>query len=404
MTTRVKRGFGIGAGVVLAVAAFWWWQRGPALSVDVDTISEGPLRVTIDERGTTRVRAHADVNAPVNGRWVPAELHVGDVLPVGARIGMLYPAPMDASARRQAEARVGSAEALLVEAQSHIAAARGVVGDAERTRARTEGLAAAGGVSPQDLERARDAVTAARSALDAAKARVQAARYERDQARSAAQATGGDGVALPIVTPIAGTVLQLDEEHERVVPAGTRLLEVGDPSDLEVVIPVRTADAVRMREGASVRMTFGPVDLTGSDGARGARANADTIVGVVRRIEPAAFSRMSSLGVEEQRVNVVATVPATSVHLGDRFEAQARITVWESARALRVPVSALVRDGDQWVVWLVQAGRVRRRAVTLGERSDTMAQVLGGLAAGDTVVLYPGDAITDGARVKGATR
>ncbi|MCU0635905.1 MAG: HlyD family efflux transporter periplasmic adaptor subunit [Gemmatimonadaceae bacterium] len=401
MASRVKRGLGIGAGIVLAMAAIWWWQREPTVAVDVVTVTEGPVAVTVNERGTTRVRAHADVNAPVSGRWVPATLRVGDVLPAGARAGLLYPASMDVSARRQAEARVGSAEAMLTEAQSRIAAARSAFDDAERTRVRTEGLAAAGGVSQQDLERARDAVTVARSALDAAQARVQAARYERDQARSAAQAAGGGGAALPIVTPIAGTVLQFDEEHERVVPAGTRLLEVGDPSDLEVVIPVRTADAVRIREGAVVRMTFGQGGSTSDEGATGATAGSDTIAGVVRRIEPAAFTRMSSLGVEEQRVNVVATVPATAVHLGDRFEAQARIVVWEAARVVRVPVSALVRDGEQWVVWLVQAGRARRRAVTFGERSDTMAHVLDGLASGDTVVIYPGDAIAEGVWVKG---
>ncbi|MCE2901387.1 MAG: efflux RND transporter periplasmic adaptor subunit [Gemmatimonas sp.] len=404
MTSRVKRGFGVGAGIVLVSVAFWWWQRGPVVSVEVGIVTEGPLRVTINERGTTRVRAHADLNAPVSGRWVPSALQVGDVLPSGARVGLLYPAPMDGSARRQAEARLGSADALLTEAQSRIAAARSALGDAERSRVRTEGLAAAGGVSPQELERARDAVTGARSAFEAAQARVLAARYERDQARSAAQAAGGSGAALPIVTPIPGTVLQLDEEHERVVPAGTRLLEVGDPSDLEVVIPVRTADAVRMREGAGVRLSFGPVGATDGDRASGTAVVSDTIAGVVRRIEPAAFTRLSSLGVEEQRVNVIATVPATAVHVGDRFEAQARITVWETNRAVRVPVSALVRDGEQWLVWRLQAGRVRRRTVTLGERSDTMAQVLGGLAAGDTVVVYPGDAITEGARVKGTVR
>jgi len=159
-----------------------------------------------------------------------------------------------------------------------------------------------------------------------------------------------------------------------------------------------------MREGAGVRLSFGPVGATDGDRASGTAVVSDTIAGVVRRIEPAAFTRLSSLGVEEQRVNVIATVPATAVHVGDRFEAQARITVWETNRAVRVPVSALVRDGEQWLVWRLQAGRVRRRTVTLGERSDTMAQVLGGLAAGDTVVVYPGDAITEGARVKGTVR
>lgn len=383
-----------GVGAVLAVGA-WWLLRTPASTVQVGVVTGGPLLRSIDEMGTTRVRAHSDVNAPVAGRWVPMPLQEGDVLGTGARLGMLYPAPSDASAREQLRARLGSAEALVREAEARVTEARTGLEDARRTRTRMEALGAAGGVSPQEVERARDAFDNAEMQWQAAGERLRAVQFERRQIASAVAGATGESAGLVISAPLAGTVLTVAESHERVVPAGTRLLEIGDPRDLEVVVPLLTADALHVREGAVARLTFG----AGAAGATGPEQAGDTIVGRVTRIEPSAFTRLSALGVEEQRVNVIVAIPAT-VHLGDHFRADVRITVWEAPRVLRVQTSALLRDGDRWSVWQVRGGRARRALVQPGERGGELVEVQGGLAAGDTVVLFPGEQLREGARVR----
>jgi HlyD family secretion protein len=368
--------------------------RTPALVVQTGVVSEGPLRRTIDEMGVTRVRAHTDVNAPVTGRWVPMALHEGDVLPYGARLGVLYPAPVDAAAREQLQARLGSADAQMREAETRVAGAHTALEDARRTRVRAEALGAAGGVSPQEVERARDAVSNAEMTLQAAEERLRAARFDRQQAAAAVTGITGGGAGLEIRSPQAGTVLTVAEAHERVVAAGTRLLEIGDPRDLDVLVPLLTADALLVREGATARLTFG----SEASVTKGSEQAGDTIVGRVARVEPSAFTRLSALGVEEQRVNAVVSIPAT-VHLGDHFRADVRITVWEAPRVLRVATSALVRDGAQWVVWQVRRGRAHRAAIRLGERGGELAEVRSGLAAGDTVVLFPNEQLREGSRV-----
>jgi HlyD family secretion protein len=376
----------IGGALVVAAAAWLIVSRRQPVEVDVVTVTSGPLRVTIDEAGTTRVRHHADVNAPTAGRWVPAALTAGDSVRAGALLGALCPAPMDGSAQAQARARVGAAEATLREADTRVTAARTALDEALRTRDRAQRMAAAGGLSDQELERARDAVTARQSEYDGARLHANGARYERESARAAADGGSGTHAALRIVAPLAGTLLRLFEEHERVVAPGTPLAQVGDARDLEVVIPLLTADAARVRTGAAVAVTVGSA--------------GDTLRGRVTRVEPAAFTKMSALGVEEQRVNVIASIPATPVPVGDQFRVHARITVWESPRVLRVPAAALIRDGDQWFTFVVDGGRARRRAIGVGERGDVLVEARTGLAEGDRVIRYPADVITDGGRVR----
>ena len=379
----------------------WWWLGGAAVvagigwmvlsqrravEVDVGTATMGALRVTVDEAGTTRVRGHADVNAPTAGRWVPSTLRAGDPVRVGTALGILYPAPMDASAQDQARARVGIAQAAQREAETRVTAARSALEEATRMLARTERMADAGGMSSQDVERARDALISRQSDFEGAQLRATAARFELASASAVVAPFGGTRNGLRIVAPVSGTVLRVYEEHERVVMPGTPLAEVGDPRDLEVVIPLLTDDAARVQQGAVVFLSFG--------------GHSDTLRGRVTRVEPSAFTKISALGVEEQRVNVIASVAATEAHVGDQYRVQSRVTVWEAPRVLRVPVGALVRDGERWFVFVIEGARARRRAVTLGERNDELAEVRGGLMDGARVVLYPSDANMDGLRVR----
>ncbi len=384
MTTTRRRWWVLVAAIGAGALVWFAMGRRRAIDVDVGMVSVGPLRVTIDESGTTRIRGHADVSAPVAGRWVPSALRAGDPVQAGTSLGSLFPAPLDETTQAQARARLGAAEAAQREAETRVTAARTALDEAARSLARIERVAEAGGVSPQDLERARDAVTERRSEFEGAQLRASAARYEREIAR--AVVVPGDQRGMPIVSPVAGTLLRVFEEHERVVAPGSPLAEVGDPRDLEVIVPLLTSDASRVHAGAAVSLSFG--------------APGDSLWGRVARVEPSAFTRLSALGVEEQRVNVVVTAPATDVHIGDQYRVHARVTVWESARVMRVPVGALVRDGTEWLAYVAAGGRAVRRAVSIGERSGELAEVRAGLTDGTAVILYPGEGITDGARIR----
>jgi HlyD family secretion protein len=175
-----------------------------------------------------------------------------------------------------------------------------------------------------------------------------------------------------------------------VVAPGTPLAEVGDARDLEVLIPMLTDDAARVQSGALVTMSFG--------------ARGDSVAGRVLRVEPSAFTKVSALGVEEQRVNVIASAPATNAHVGAQYRVQAKVTVWESPRAVRVPAAALVRDGERWFVFVLENERARRREVAIGERNDELAEVKSGLAPGAAVVRYPDDLLVDGSRIRARAR
>lgn len=374
-----------GAGVAAALGWFVLARARP-IEVDVERVSEGPLRVTVNEAGTTRVRSHADVNAPVAGRWVPRALRAGDPVRMGDVLGALYPAPMDASAQEQARARVGAAEAAVREAETSVTAARIALDEATRTRERAERVGAAGGLAPQEVERARDAVVERRSELEGASMRASAAVFALRAAQAVVAPFSGNRSAVQIAAPVGGTLLQWFEEHERVVAPGAPLAEVGDERDLEVLVPMLTDDAARVETGAAVTMFFG--------------TGRDSVIGRVTRVEPSAFTKVSALGVEEQRVNVIAAAPAANAHIGAQYRVQAKVTVWESPRTVRVPVAALVRDGERWFVFTVDAARARRRDVTVGERNDELAEVKSGLTPGTMVVRYPDDQLVDGSRVK----
>lgn len=382
--------WGLGAAGAVAALAWFFVARPRPLDVEVAEVTQGPLRVTVSEAGTTRVRGHADVNAPVAGRWVPMALRAGDPVRAGDVLGLLHPAPMDASAQAQARAHVGAAEAAVREAEAAVTALQTAFDEATRTRLRAERVAAAGGMAPQEVERARDAVVERRSALEGATMRASAASFELRAARAVVAPFAGNHSAVRIVSPVGGTLLQLFEEHERVVAPGTPLAEVGDARDLEVLIPMLTEDAARVQPGATVTMAFG--------------TGGDSVMGRVTRVEPSAFTKVSALGVEEQRVNVIASAPATKAHVGAQYRVQAKVTVWESSRAVRVPVAALVRDGERWFVFVQEQARARRRDVAIGERNDELAEVKSGLVPGARVVRYPDDQLTDGTRIRARAR
>jgi HlyD family secretion protein len=377
----------VGAGLVALVAL-----RPTTYDAEVVTVGRGLLRVTVDETAVTRMRHHAEVAAPVSGRVAECCVRVGDSVSPGMVVARVYPAPLDPRTREQAEAALASARSLREEAVARVQQARVTLDEARRARGRAAHLAEAGALATSELERAVDEERIRARELDAASARADAAAQDERRARLAlVGADPENGASTPVLlrAAMSGTVLRVFEEHDRVVAAGTPLLEIGDPASLEIVIDVLTSDAAAIRSGALVLVSLG--------GPSPLRAH-------VTRIEPAAFTKVSPLGVEEQRVNALAAFDSPPPGVGDQFEAEVSIVVWERADALKVPVGALVRVPDGWRVFVGSGNRARLRAVEVGQRGTQEAEVLEGLEAGERVVLHPDERLRDGSRIRTVVR
>jgi HlyD family secretion protein len=316
-------------------------------------------------------------------------------------VARIAPAPLDPRDLAGAQARLEAAEATQHAADARVRRAGAALEQARRDARRAEQLHRAGTLATDAREQAKLAETSAVQELDAARFAAEAADHEVEAARAVLLASSapvapppasgdalpcaGAGPCLEVRTPSAGHVLRVFEESERIVAAGTPLLEVGDPASLEIVVDILSADAVRVQPGARFL-----IEDWGGPGTLEAR---------VRRVEPSAFTKISALGVEEQRVNVIADLVAPEPRLGDRYRVEARIVVWEGANVVKVPASALFRSSEGWSVFVVDAGVARRREVQIGHQGDFDAEVTKGLAPGETVILHPSDRIGDGTRV-----
>lgn len=383
---RTSRRHWLVGGTILAIAGAAWWLRPDPTEVQVSTVAPGVLRVTIDEPGLTRLPQHAQVNAPTSGRVAEARVTVGDSVGAGDPVAVLAPAPLDPRMLEEARASARAATAAREEAEARVRQVTTTWEEARRQRERVARLVEAGGAAPRELEAATDAEAIAGREVDAARARVRAARADERRAQVAARSDASpSGAALVIRSPIAGRVLRIFEDHERVVPAGTPLLEVGDPSRLEVVVEVLSRDAVGLAPGMAVlyRLPAG-----------------DTARGRVERVEPAAFTRISPLGISEQRVRVITRPVGPLPGVGDAYELPTALVVWEGREVLAAPASALVPVGDGWGVFVLRDGRTHRVGVTLGHRGTQAVEVVSGLAAGDRVVRLPDERVADGGRAR----
>jgi HlyD family secretion protein len=385
----------VGLAAAAALAGLLWLMRAPAVRVELGAVERGPLETTVDEEGRTRVRRRYVVAAPVSGRLERIALDEGDALAAGEVVARISPAPLDPRSSAQAQARLEAATAARREAQARVAQARAALAQAERERARARTLAAQHTLSAQALEQAELAYTSRAEELRAAREGEEAAAHEMEAARAALLSAGqGEpegalaerGSQVEVLAPAAGRVLRVFEESSRVVAVGTPLLELGDPTDLEIVVDVLSADAVKVRPGAEMRLE-----------AWGGEA---PLRAVVRRVEPSGFTKLSALGVEEQRVNVIADVLDPPGALGDGYRLEARIVVWRGDDVLRCPASALFRRGGRWHVFAAENGRARLLPVEVGHRGVDAVEILGGLEAGTAVVLHPTDRLADGVRVR----
>jgi HlyD family secretion protein len=377
-----------GAVVLVALITAGLWPR--PLPVETARATVGTLRATVNEEGKTRIKQRYVVSAPVTGqlRRVPfkagAEVRAGET--VVAVIEPVSPTLLDARTRTATEAKRDTALANLEKARAgqHFAAS---------DLRRLEKLQADQMISVQELETAQLREASASKEQAAAESALRQA--EAELAEFSVNAPVGTNTLrdpVQIKAPATGAVLHVFEENARVVSAGTPLMDIGDPADLEVVVEVLSRDGAAIPPGT-------PVELEQWGGGQPLRAQ-------VRLVEPAAFTKVSALGVEEQRVNVVAdllTPPDQRRNVGDSFRVEARIIVWEARDALKVPAGALFRKGEQWAAFVVTDGRARLRIVKAGRSSGTETQVLEGLKQGEEVILYPGSRVRDGQRVTPVT-
>jgi HlyD family secretion protein len=375
-------------------------MRPKPVAVEVASATLGPLDQKVLGDGRARVRERYTISAPVAGTLARIELHEGDVVEPNAVVAHLLPlaTPLqDPASRQAAQQRLAAAVDVEHQAQASVTRAEAAAAQAQREFTQTESLAKTGAVPNAQLDRATADANMRAAELASSKFAANIASHEIAQARAALQRyTPGARAAeqFEVSAPVHGQILHVFRQSEGVVAAGTPLLEIGDPTALELVVAVLSQDAVLIRPGMTAQALHwgGPHPLAAK----------------VQRVEPAAFTRMSALGVDEQRVNVVleldraattndATAPAAQ--LGDGFAAEIEIVVWTKPNAITVPTSAVFRDGDAWAVYAVVDGRAQRRVVVPAHRSALLTEITAGIRANEVVIVHPSSNVRDGSRV-----
>ncbi len=384
------------AAAIGVVAAFAWALWPKPVLVDLATVGRGTLEVTVEDEGVTRIREVYTVSAPTAGKMLRSPLTVGDAVEanrtVVARFEPGDPIFLDARSRRVAEAAVEAAKSAVRLAETQVDQARSQLAFARSDLRRATELAERHTIPERSLEKARLDVATADTAVASAIATLEVRRRELESAAAQLIQPGeGAGRAaeccIEVRAPVSGRVLRIIAESEQVVAAGSPLIEIGDPGDLEIVVDLLSRDAVRVEPGQTAR-----IESWGGEGSLIAR---------VRRVEPTGFTKVSALGIEEQRVKVVLDFvgePAARQRLGHVFRIVARIVVWRGEGVPTVPIGALFRSGDGWAVFVVADGRAKLRPIEIGERNQRHARVVSGLAEGERIVLHPSDAVRDGVR------
>ncbi|MCA9691152.1 MAG: HlyD family efflux transporter periplasmic adaptor subunit [Myxococcales bacterium] len=373
------------------------------VQVELGATTRGAMQVAVEEDGRTRVQDRYTVTAPLAGNVARIELRPGDTVEEGQVIARMEPsaAPLlDARSRGELQARSLAAEASLRQAEAHAKRAEATRAYSSEQLDKTRKLVERGSVAGNELDQAELAATNAARDHESARFGVRVARYElkvakatlaRADQREKGGEKGGDTEdveQIEIKAPVAGKVLSVLRKSEGAVAQGAALLELADPQALELVVDVLTSDAVKIAPGDEVHIV-----RWGGDAA---------LRGHVRLVEPAAFTKISALGVEEQRVNAVIDLddpPEKWTALGDGYRIEAAIVVWEAENVLQVPSSALFRRGQDWAVFVVEAGVAKLRPITIGHRNGLSVEVLEGLGDSEQVILHPGDRVVDGVAV-----
>ncbi|MDJ0619836.1 MAG: HlyD family efflux transporter periplasmic adaptor subunit [Calothrix sp. MO_192.B10] len=430
-----------GAIAIGIFALVVWAFRPVPIPVETAKVSDGKLQVTVDAEGKTRIRDRFIVSAPVNGRLTRIKLYEGDRVKEGDLLARIEPLPLTSSVKEalgrlaqwqaqregvatqrpkaasleQARTRIQKAIADQKQQEAKVAEAQAALQQAKRDRQRAQRLQSSGAISRQnretaelnettkakELETARLAAKSAASEVEVARAALTVLQQERQDpdyllkvydARIASveaelEKLRDDAARTDIRAPVAGKVLRIQKKSAQFVTSGTSLLELGNVSQLELVIDVLSRDAVNIKPGNSILI----------DGGR----DMEPLLGRVRLVEPAAFTKISALGVEEQRVNVIGDFISSSRSLGDAYRVDVRIVVWEDKDVLQLPLSALFRCGKSWCVFTVKDGKANRKQIKIGHRSDLSAEIQQGISRGEEVILHPTKKISHGIPVVG---
>lgn len=383
------------SAIAIFVIAYGFIPR--PVPVDIAKVSKGPMRVTIDEEGKTRVKERFVISAPVPGFMRRIELEVGDPVKKEQKVVELEPlrsTVLDPRSRAEAEASVSSARFSLKAAEENVRALEAEADYARKRLERLKNLYDENLISKDILDQADSEAKRTEANRLSAEARVKAARSELDRAEATLGYSIAEGITdrsrvIAIRSPVEGRILKIHRESEGVVNTGEPLIDIGDPRKLEVKVEVLSADAVNIRPGTPVLF-----ERWGGD---------PPLTGKVRIIEPAAFTKISSLGVEEQRVLVIADItslPESWQRLGDGYRVEARFIVWEGKDVLQIPASALFRKADGWAVFVIKNNRAFQRIVEIGHRNGLVAEIISGLTEGEMVITHPDDSIKEGTRVK----
>lgn len=398
MDVRSRRVVFWGALVALVLFGLAFAFRPQAVIVDIVTVDRGNLVITVDDEGETRVHDVYVLSAPVAGHMRRIDLHAGDPVEaldtIVAEIQPIDPAFLDPRSEAQATADVRAAESAKALAQAEVEQARAELEFAEREHERAMTLIKDGTISQRDLDSAERNIRTRTAALATAIAALDVRNYELERARatlvSPTQTTAGgaDCECVSIRSPVNGRVLRVRQQSEAVVAAGAPLIDIGDPRDLEIVVDLLSADAVKVEPGQRVI-----IERWGGDAP---------LAGRVRVVEPFGFTKISALGIEEQRVNVIVDLTSPEhewQRLAHGYQVDVRIVLWEDDDTLVLPLLALFRDGSDWTVFVDSNGRAEVRKVDVGRRNSLDAEVLGGLQPGERVVLHPSDRVSAGVRI-----
>jgi HlyD family secretion protein len=364
-------------------------RSGRGIEVDVAVAARDTLSVTIAAEGTTRARDRYTVTAPVSGRLPRIDLDVGDKVEAGQLLARLYPAPEDPRVIATARAEVGAAEARFLEAEARLREAEIQAEQASREAERRRPLLELGAITRESLEQAELAARVADERRASALAAVRAAEAARSAARArllGAETSDVDVRAVDVSAPAAGRVAEVPDQSERVVLAGSPIVVLAGVGGLEVVMDILSEDAVDVRPGNDVV-------LTGWGGEGHLRA-------VVRTVTLVGYTKVSALGVEEQRVDVIADLHDPPPTLGTGYRVSGEIVVWRGHDVLSVPAAALFRVGEAWQVFVVEEGRARRRDVAIGQRNESAVEILDGVGEGARVILFPPETVEDGVAVE----
>jgi HlyD family secretion protein len=380
--------------VIIALLVWGFWPK--PVWVETVVVKRAPMTVSIEEEGRTRVIDHYVISAPVDGTTCRTQLEVGDSVDAEQTLLNIRPLEskvLDARSRAQAEARVAAARSALQSAKEQASAATAAQQLASKELERLRPLSAKGVISKGEYDKAVTEANTKAAAKRSADFNVDVANYELEAAKSvldyARTGTADSKQVVPVRSPITGRILKISHECEGPVRTGDPLLEVGDPTRLEIEVDVLSADAVKIKPGMKVLF-----DRWGGE---------KPLQGVVRTVEPVAFTKVSALGVEEQRVLIICDFTSPQElwqRLGDGYRVEAKFVLWQEDNVLQVPASSLFRYEDGWAIFVVENDRAQRRVVKVGQRNGMIAQVLEGVEEGEKVINHPNDDVKDNGRAK----